>query len=171
MMEALTAAGVPFVRGVWQHEVGGSRMLTVVSIKQAYAGHARQAGLVATGCRPGAQVGRYVIVVDDDVDPTNLSDVMWAVATRSDPATDIDVIRRTWGSLVDPQFVTYSGPNPAAAPFNSRAILDACIPFEYKDDFPPPVSTATETLDAVRAKWPGIEGGVIDATSRGGRPA
>jgi UbiD family decarboxylase len=160
MMEALEAAGVPFVQGVWQHEIGGSRMLTVVSIQQAYAGHARQAGLVATGCRPGAQVGRYVIVVDDDIDPTDLGAVMWAVATRSDPATDIDLIRQTWGSLGDPQFVTYGGANPAGAPFNSRAIVDACIPFDHKDDFPPPVETSAALLEAVRARWPEVERGV-----------
>ena len=154
VMEALTLAGVPYVRGVWQHEVGGSRMLLVVSIRQSYAGHARQAGLVATGCRPGAQVGRYVIVVDDDIDPTNLGEVMWAVATRSDPATDIDVVRRAWGSTVDPQFVSYDGPTPAEAPFNSRAIVDACIPFEYRNVFPSPVTTNRGLLDAVRAKWP-----------------
>jgi UbiD family decarboxylase len=154
VMEALTAAGVPFVQGVWQHEVGGSRMLLVVSIKQRYAGHARQAGLVASGCRPGAQVGRYVIVVDDDIDPTDLRQVMWAVATRSDPATDIDIIRQTWGSLVDPQFVTYQGHDPVAAPFNSRAIVDACIPFDHIQDFPRPARTDAQALERARAKWP-----------------
>jgi 3-polyprenyl-4-hydroxybenzoate decarboxylase len=132
-------------------------MLLVVSIRQSYAGHARQAGLVASGCRPGAQLGRYVIVVDDDIDPTNLGEVMWAVATRSDPATDIDVIRQTWGSLVDPQFVTYRGADPAAAPFNSRAIIDACIPFDHRGDFPAPVRTDEALLRAVREKWPWLD--------------
>ena len=154
VMEALTAAGVPFVQGVWQHEVGGSRMLLVVSIKQRYAGHARQAGLVASGCRPGAQVGRYVIVVDDDIDPTDLRQVMWAVATRSDPATDVDIIRQTWGSLVDPQFVTYQSHDPVAAPFNSRAIVDACIPFDHIQDFPRPARTDAQALERARMKWP-----------------
>jgi UbiD family decarboxylase len=167
VMEALTAAGVPHVRGVWQHEVGGSRMLLVVSIKQSYAGHARQTGLVAAGCRPGAQLGRYVIVVDDDIDPTNLSDVMWAVATRSDPATDIDIVRRAWGSLVDPQFVTYQGEDPARAPFNSRAIVDACIPFEHRDDFPRPVVTGAALVDAIRAKWPWLDSPLGEARQDG----
>ena len=156
VMEALNAAGVPFVRNVWQHEVGGSRMLLVVSIKQSYAGHARQAGLVAAGCRAGAQLGRYVVVVDDDVDPTDLREVMWAVATRSDPATDIDIIRQAWGSMVDPQFVTYAGADPVQAPFNSRAIIDACIPFDHRHDFPPIAEADAASLEAVRRKWPWI---------------
>lgn len=157
VMDALTAAGVPFVRGVWQHEIGGSRMLLVVSIKQGYAGHARQAGLVAAGCRPGAQLGRYIMIVDEDIDPTNLQEVMWAVATRSDPATDIDIIRQAWGSMVDPQFVTYTGADPAQAPFNSRAIIDATIPFDHRHDFPPVADADPASLEAARQRWPWLE--------------
>ena len=169
VMEALEAAGVPYVRGVWQHEVGGSRMLLVVSIQQRYAGHARQAGLVASGCRPGAQVGRYVVVVDDDIDPTDLGEVMWAVATRSDPATDIDVIRQTWGSLVDPQFVTYQSADPAGAPFNSRAIIDACIPFDHRHHFPAPVTTDPALVRDVRARWPWLDAPCQPSTGAAGR--
>ena len=59
----------------------------VVSIKQRYPGHARQAGLIATECHAAAYLGRYTVVVDDDIDPTNLNEVLWAVCTRSDPST------------------------------------------------------------------------------------
>src|SRR2546428_5156288 len=38
-------AGVPDVRGVWCHEAGGGRLLNIISIKQRYPGHARQAML------------------------------------------------------------------------------------------------------------------------------
>ena len=33
------------------HEFGGARMFNVIAIKQAYPGHARQAGLLAAGCQ------------------------------------------------------------------------------------------------------------------------
>ena len=36
-------AGLSGVQGVWCHEAGGARMFNVISIKQAFAGHARQA--------------------------------------------------------------------------------------------------------------------------------
>lgn len=88
---------------------------------------------------------------------TNLGEVMWAVATRSDPATDIDIIRQAWGSLVDPQFVTYTGANPAQAPFNSRAILDACIPFDHRHDFPPIANADPVALATARRKWPWLD--------------
>ena len=154
VFDALVDAGVPDVQGVWQHECGGARMLLAVSIKQRYPGHARQAGHVAAQCRGAAQVGRYVIVVDEDIDPTDLEQVMWAVATRSDPARDIDFITRAWGSQVDPQYVTL----PDGGLMNARAIVDACRPYEHRTIFPAVVGASPELLARTRAKWSDLLG-------------
>ena len=43
-------------------------MLTIVAIKQMYPGHAKQAALLATNVASGGYLGRYSIVVDDDID-------------------------------------------------------------------------------------------------------
>jgi UbiD family decarboxylase len=154
VFDALVDAGVPDVQAVWQHECGGARMLLAVAIKQRYPGHARQAGHVAAQCRGGAQVGRYVVVVDEDVDPTDLEQVMWAVATRSDPVRDIDFIQRAWGSQVDPQHVTL----PDGGLLNSRAIIDACRPYEYRDVFPRTVGASPALLARTRTKWAALLG-------------
>ena len=58
-------------------EAGGSRMWFTVSIKQMYGGNAKQAGLVASQCHAGAYANHWVVVVDDDIDPANVSDVKW----------------------------------------------------------------------------------------------
>ncbi len=73
-------AGLAGVKGVWVHEFGGARMFNVIAIKQAYPGHARQAGFLAASCQSGSYLGRFVVVVDEDVDPSNLFDVMWAIS-------------------------------------------------------------------------------------------
>jgi 3-polyprenyl-4-hydroxybenzoate decarboxylase len=39
----------------------------------------RQAGLLAAGCQSASYLGRFVVVVDEDVDPSDLFDVMWAM--------------------------------------------------------------------------------------------
>src|SRR5205807_9559317 len=62
--------------------------------RSMYAGHARQAGLLASQVRAGAYLNRMVVVVDEDIDITDLSDVMWAVLTRADPEQDYEIIRR-----------------------------------------------------------------------------
>ena len=83
-------AGLSGVKGVWCHEFGGARMFNVIAIKQAYPGHARQAGMQAASCQSGSYLGRFVVVVDEDVDPTDMFDVMWAICTRCDPVEDIE---------------------------------------------------------------------------------
>ena len=45
---------------------------------------------------------KYVIAVDDDIDIYNLTDVMWAVATRCDPKADIAMIGGTATTELDP---------------------------------------------------------------------
>ncbi len=147
--DALIAAGVPDVQAVWAHEIGGARMFNVVSIKQRYAGHARQAGHILNQCGVGAYMARYSVVVDEDIDPSNLHEVMWAVATRSDPATSIDIIQRGMGSKNDPMYVTYS----STAPFSSKAIIDACRPYDHLEDFPVVAEASKELQDKIRAKW------------------
>lgn len=149
LFDALIAAGVPDVKAVWAHEIGGARMFNVVAIKQRYAGHAKQAGHILNQCGVGAYMSRYSVVVDEDIDPSNLQEVMWSVATRTDPAVDIDIIQRGMGSKNDPMFVAY----PYAAPFSSKAIIDACRPFEYLDEFPAVAEASKELQEKVRKKW------------------
>lgn len=147
VFDALVKAGVPGVQGVWAHESGGGRQLIVVSITQRYAGHSRQAAYIASQAQAAAYMNRYVIVVDDDIDVTRLDEVMWAMSTRTEPAEDIEIMRKTWGSKVDPLLKDHS------VPYNSRAIIDACIPWERRDDFPAVAVAPVEKLTAVRAKW------------------
>jgi len=147
--DALVASGVPEVRAVWAHEIGGARMFNVVSIKQRYAGHARQAGHILSQCGVGAYMSRYSVVVDEDIDPSNLQEVMWAVATRTDPSVDIDIIERGVGSKNDPMYVAYRY-NAALA---SKAIIDACRPWDHLGEFPPVAEASKELQEKIRAKW------------------
>jgi UbiD family decarboxylase len=149
LFDALAAAGVPDVAAVWAHEIGGARMFNVVAIKQRYAGHARQAGHILNQCGVGAYMSRYSVVVDEDIDPSNLQEVMWAVATRTDPAIDIDIIQRGMGSKNDPMSIAY----PYAAPLSSKAIIDACRPFDFLHEFPKVAEASKALQEKVRAKW------------------
>jgi UbiD family decarboxylase len=154
LFDALTAAGVPDVASVWAHEIGGARMFNVVSIRQRYAGHARQAGHILNQCGVGAYMSRYSVVVDEDIDPSNLQEVMWAVATRTDPATDIDIIQRGMGSRNDPMSIAY----PYRAPLSSKAIIDACRPFDFLAEFPAVAEASKALQEQVRTKWKDLLG-------------
>ncbi len=144
--EQLTKAGVPKVVGVWCPPEAGNRMMTVVAIEQAYPGHAMQAALVAGQTGAAAYAGRYVVVVDDDIDIYRLDDVLWAMLTRVDPQRDVSIVKRTWSGPLDPAV------HPDERGFNSRLIIDATKPWEWKDRFAEPVVTP-ELARATREKW------------------
>ena len=147
--DALVAAGLSEVKAVWAHEIGGARMFNVVAIRQRFAGHARQAGHLLSQCGVGAYMSRYSVVVDEDIDPSSLQEVMWAVATRTDPALDIDIIQRGMGSKNDPMFVAYQ----YDAPLSSKAVIDACRPWDHLDEFPAVAEASKELQEKTRAKW------------------
>jgi 4-hydroxy-3-polyprenylbenzoate decarboxylase len=143
---ALDEAGVPDVQAVWAHPSGG-RFMTVLAIRQRYPGHARQAAMIASQCRSGAYLGRYVIVVDDDIDITNTEEVIWAISSRSDPVQSIEILRRCWSGPLDPRIpVEDKG-------FSSRAIIDATRPYEWRDKFPKSSGASRELKDKVAAQW------------------
>ncbi len=140
--------GVPGICGVWCPEEGGSRLLTVISVKQSYPGHVKQVASLALGIPSNAYMGRYIILVDDDVDPTNISDVLWAVCTRSDPAESIDFLRDCWSSPLDPMVAVNGGPTTS-----SRALINACRPFRSLNKFPEVLSYDGNFIEHVKEKW------------------
>jgi len=152
--DQIEAAGVPNVTSVWADEVGGARLLITVAIKQQYFGHSRQAGLIASQCQAGVYMGRYVLVVDDDIDPRDLREVMWAVVSRTNPASDILTFDRSLGSPADPMKAGYE----AGTMYSARAIVDACRPFKSLDTFPKVASSSKERLAATRKKWASLWG-------------
>jgi len=163
MWDQIEKAGVPGVCGVWCHEVGGARLFNVVSIKQEYAGHSRQAGMVASQCRTGVYIGRYTVVVDEDIDPSDLREVVWAIATRSDPERSIEVIRRCRGSSADPALSPYfkdKESNPTDV-YTSKAIIDACWPYEWRERAYPVVQVSAGLREEMFAKWPDVLAKII----------
>src|SRR3984893_6611316 len=134
LRENIEKAGVPGVTAAWAHEGGNARLFLAVAVKQRYPGHGKQAGHIAAQCHVGAYCGRCVIVVDDDIDVSNLEEVNRALITRSDPATSIDIIRGAWSTPLDPRI---EPERKAAGDYtNSRAVIDACRPWHWRDKFP-----------------------------------
>jgi 4-hydroxy-3-polyprenylbenzoate decarboxylase len=143
----LEAAGVPEVKGVWAHPAGGSRLWLTVAIKQQYAGHAKQAGLIASQCHAGAYANRVVIVVDDDIDPADMDQVVWAIGTRFEPREGLEILRGCWSTVLDP--MAYATDDPR----NARIVIDACKPWSRRGTFPKVARSSKELDDKIRAKW------------------
>jgi 3-polyprenyl-4-hydroxybenzoate decarboxylase len=71
------------------------------------------------------------------------------VATRTDPDIDIDIIKRGMGSKNDPMSIAYT----TSAPLTSKAIIDACRPYDYLAQFPAVAEASKELQQQVLAKW------------------
>ena len=151
LRENIAQAGVPDVTAAWAHETGNSRLLLAISIKQRYPGHAAQAGHIAAMCHVGAYCGRYVVVVDDDIDVSDLEELMWAVVSRSDPATSIDIIHNAWSTPLDPRI--HPDQRKKGDYTNSRAIIDACRPWHWRNEFPVVNIPSPELAQRARKKF------------------
>jgi 3-polyprenyl-4-hydroxybenzoate decarboxylase len=69
------------------------------------------------------------------------------MSTRCDPAEDIEIMRKSWGSKVDPLL------EDPTAPYMSRAIIDACRPFEKLATFPKVAASTPAQMRETVAKW------------------
>jgi len=141
----LETAGVTDVVGVWQHV---AQLMTVVALKQRYAGHAKRAALIAAA---NSYMGRFIVVVDDDVDPSNLADVMWAVTTRCEPSEQIDIVRNAWSSALDPRIP--SEDKSTGATSHSKVIIEAVRPFSWMDKFPQTSALTQNETREIERKW------------------
>jgi len=147
LWEGLEKAAVPEIHGVWVHEAGSGRTFNVVSIRQKYFGHSRHAGILASQMVPVAYGNRWTVVVDEDIDPSNLSEVIWAMGTRCDPKEDLEIMRKCWSSRIDP--LTFD-----ETYYNSRVVVDACKPYERRREFSPVAETSAELKATMLEKYP-----------------
>ena len=148
---ALEKGGMPGVKAVWVHGPG-NRSIPVISIEQKYHGHAKQiASFVSATFHGNACNGRIIIVVDDDIDPSNLEEVLWAVSTRCDPETAIDTVR---GYLTSPLDPILSPEKRAMQDMTAAKIfIDACRPYRWRKTFPAVNAASPEQKQAVAKKW------------------
>lgn len=145
----LEKLGVPGVQGVYAHPAGaGGFGMTVIALEQRYAGHAAQALALAAQVPGGAYYTKWIIAVDEDIDPTDMDQVIWAMSSRCNPIDDIDILRNTWSTWLDPT----QNP-PEKRPYGSKALINACKEHRYLPVFSKRTALRREIYDQVAAEW------------------
>ena len=81
----------------------------------------------------------------------DLADVMWAVATRCEPAEGIDIIRNAWSSALDPRIPPEDKERGVTS--HSKVIIDACRPFAWIDKFPKTSALSADEAREIEEKW------------------
>ena len=85
----------PEITDFWLPPEGCSYRIAVVSMKKAYAGHAKRVMMGVWSFLRQFVYTKFVIVVDDDINARDWKDVMWAISTRMDPVRDLVTVENT----------------------------------------------------------------------------
>ncbi|HZS01966.1 MAG TPA: UbiD family decarboxylase [Chloroflexota bacterium] len=147
--DGLEKSGIPGIVGVYDTLGGEGGLVLTVAIRQQYAGHARQVGRVASALVHAFY--HLIVVVDEDIDPSRPEDVLWAISTRADPAAAFEIHPECPSHTLDPTLPPDKRARNEMT--TNRAVVIACRPWQWKDQFPP-VSRASDALrDETLAKW------------------
>jgi 4-hydroxy-3-polyprenylbenzoate decarboxylase len=137
----------PEIVDFWLPPEGCSYRIAVVSMKKAYAGHAKRVMMGVWSYLRQFMYTKWVIVVDADIDARDWKQVMWALATRMDPARDITVIENTPIDYLD-----FASP---VSGLGSKIGLDATnkLPGETNREWGQQIAMDPAVVDKVDAMW------------------
>jgi 4-hydroxy-3-polyprenylbenzoate decarboxylase len=96
----------------------------------------------------GSYYTKWIIAVDDDVDPTDMDQVIWAMGSRCSPIDDIDILRNTWSTPLDPSLNP-----PEIRPYGSKALINACKQHRYLPVFSKRTTLRKSIYDRVAQRW------------------
>jgi 4-hydroxy-3-polyprenylbenzoate decarboxylase len=149
LWDDLEKVGVPGIRGVWAVPAAASGFgMVVVALQQQYAGHAAQVLALAAQAPSTAYFTKWIVAVDEDVDPTDVNQVLWAMSTRCSPIDDVDLLRTTWSTGLDP-----SQNPPAERLYGSKALINACKQHRYLGSFSRRTALSRATWERLAARW------------------
>ncbi len=142
--------GLPYVLKVAPYEAGQSHFYFVIQLKQSNPWESWQALYAAAAFNVG--MGRFIIAVDDDIDPWDHESVIWAMGLRCQPHRDTRIITGKRVSL-DPSTAPPGSPRPEAEypqPSGCSAILlNATRNWHY----PPVALPKREYMERAREIW------------------
>ena len=90
---------IPGTRKVHLTDGGSNWLVAVIQIKKRLEGEPKNAIIAAFAGHPSLKIA---IVVDDDIDPTNPTEVEYAISTRCQADKDLIAISNSKGSSLDP---------------------------------------------------------------------
>lgn len=139
--------GIKSVVRVAMHEpLTNLRKVIVVQMKKPTEAETWRALTGAATFHPG--VGKFLVAVDEDIDPWDLEMVMWAISYRSQPHQDVQILKgRERGH--GPPFGREDQPVETRAADESALLINAIL----REPFPPVSLPKREYMEKARAIW------------------
>ncbi|HJO89247.1 MAG: UbiD family decarboxylase [Alphaproteobacteria bacterium] len=137
----------PEIVDFWLPPEGCSYRIAVVSIRKAYAGHARRIMMAVWSYLRQFMYTKFVIVVDAHINARDWKDVMWAISTQMDPKRDITVVENT---AID--YLDFASP---VSGLGSKIGLDATTKIgpETNRQWGTPIRMDDEVVELVNLQW------------------
>ena len=132
---AVETAMPGLLRNVYAHSAGGGKFLSILQIckrSPADEGKARQAALIALAVYREL---KNVILVDEDVDPFDSNDVLWAMQTRFEGDASTIFIPGVAGHILDPSQMPDYNISIHGKGIACKTIFDCTVPFALKERF------------------------------------
>lgn len=147
-LKMLKSAGLEGVSQVEYLECAGSNAIAVVKLKK----HHPDDGKKALRLLAEKFMGKMLVAVDEDINPKEAEAVMWAIAYRSQPFRDVEVVEAPTFPL-DPAAVppgeTRGLVGGGKPPRSTAVLIDATMPWAY-----PPLSLPKkEFMDRAVEIW------------------
>jgi UbiD family decarboxylase len=137
-----------------QYRAGGILKVNVIdsvaiaSIRKNSDGQGKTAAMGFMGTQ-SARMIKVLIIVDEDVNPYNLQDVMWAISSRCQPERAVEILRDISTAGIDPSLSEESKRNKTS--LTSKMIIDATKPVSRP--FAEAVAPQKEALARVEKEW------------------
>jgi UbiD family decarboxylase len=153
--------GVPGIKGVWSNFSGSGGLFNVIALEQLYSGHALQAGILAS--QYSAEMGAFTVVVDDDIDPSNMDQVLWAMVTRTRLDRQMHVIPNCHTNNVNPAISPEEKMQDGKMKLltSARVVIDACRELSWKKDWYPISRISPELREQTMQKWQAVLSGLL----------
>jgi 4-hydroxy-3-polyprenylbenzoate decarboxylase len=129
------AAMPGFVSQVYAHTAGGGKLLAILQVNKRSAlddGRARQAAIIALGVYSEL---KHVMLVDEDVDPFDSDDVLWAMTTRFQGDVSTMLLPKVNGHVLDPSQTPEFNPALPARGVSCKTVFDCTAPFHLRGEF------------------------------------
>lgn len=139
--------GIKSVLKVAMHEpLTNLRNVVVIQMKKPTEAESWRALTAAAAFHPG--VGKFLVAVDEDIDPWDMDMVMWAITFRSTPHRDVQILkgRERWHG---PPFNREDQPAETRAADESALLINAIL----RQPFPPVSLPKREYMERAKAIW------------------
>jgi 2,5-furandicarboxylate decarboxylase 1 len=134
---------VPSLKALNLPMSGGGRAHCYISYRKGTEGEGKSAAFQVLAAEPDVKL---IILVDDDIDVFNESEVLWALATRFEGDRDMNVIHNALGMILIP--TAYDRVRDNRGWMNTKLIMDATKPLPPAE-FPPRAQVPKSILDSI----------------------